>query len=102
MFPESADTEPPRRPYAFRRLLLASRYDAWTSVSLVQYKLKKLICGVGFAPPEWHCPRPALDLKSACTSLPYVFAPAMLVWNYMGLTEKGGLSHEEHLFSFHR
>jgi hypothetical protein len=33
-------------------------------------------------------------LEAACTSLPYLFAPAMLVWNYMGLTEKGGLSHE--------
>ena len=89
-------------PMPFGGFYLLAISHAASSVSLVQYKLKKLICGVGFAPPEWHCPRPALDLKSACTSLPYLFAPAMLVWNYMGLTEKGGLSHEEHFFSFHR
>ena len=50
-------------PMPFGGFYLLAISHAASSVSLVQYKLKKLICGMAFAPPEWHCTQPALDLN---------------------------------------
>ena len=64
-------------PMPFGGFYLFAISHAASSVSLVRYKVKKLMGGVGFAQPEWHCTRPALKLKSTCRLLPYLVGSEM-------------------------